>query len=62
MFQTFMWIVGITIVFMPVGLALFTIFLMLTAPATDEDILDYGHWADQDDIDGLYKRHNRTRG
>lgn len=62
MFETLMWVVGAIIIFMPIGLSLFTIFLMLTTPATDEDLLDYGHWADQNDVDGLYKRRYKSKG
>jgi len=50
------WSMGMLLVGLPIGLSLFTIFLMLTAPATEEEILDYGHWMDQDDIDNLTKK------
>lgn len=55
MVQFFFWSLGIILMGLPIGLSLFTIFLMLTAPATDEELLDYGHWADQEDIDNLTK-------
>ncbi len=50
------WSMGMVLIGLPVGLSLFTIFLMMTAPATEEEMLDYGHWVDQDDIDNLTKK------
>lgn len=47
------WSLGMLLLSMPIWLSLFTIFLMLTAPSTDEEMLEYGHWVDQDDIDNL---------
>jgi len=56
MFEIIFWSMGMLVVGLPIGLSLFTIFLMLTAPATDEDVIHYGHWDDQDDIDNLTKK------
>lgn len=56
MFEFIFWTMGYLLLGLPVILSVFTIFLMLTSPATDEDLLDYGHWFDQDDIDNLTKK------
>jgi hypothetical protein len=56
MVEIIFWSMGMIIIGLPVGLSLFTIFLMLTASATDADVIYYGDREDQDDIDDLTKR------
>lgn len=45
----FFWWVGAIILFMPVGLTLFTVFLMLTYQPDETDVIEYGSWLDEDD-------------
>lgn len=47
--ETFFWVVGMIILGLPVGLSLFTVFLMLTYQPDETDILEYGSWLDEDE-------------
>lgn len=58
--QTFFWGVGIFLIFLPIGLSFFTIFLMLTQNAVEPDLYyddPYG-----DEIDQMAKRYYKSRG
>lgn len=55
MVEIILWSLGMALVAMPVGLAFFAIFLMLTYPATEEEELDMAYWGDDADVDHRMK-------
>lgn len=56
--ETFFWIVGIVIIFLPIVLTFFSIFLMLTWKVSDDDVFEDGSWGQ--DIDQMAKRHYKS--
>lgn len=52
--ETFFYFVGAVLLALPVILTLFTVFLMLTSPATEEEQIEDGTWGH--DIDSLAKK------
>lgn len=42
------WLIAWALIMMPILLSVFTIFLMMTSPATDEDMFEDGSWSRKD--------------
>lgn len=57
LFEWFFYVVAACLILLPIGLCLFTIFLMFTYPATDQEILENGHWLTDEELDQMNKKH-----
>ena len=55
MVEIILWSLGMALVAMPVGLTFFSIFLMLTYPATRDEELDEPHEGNDADVDRRMK-------
>lgn len=55
LFEGVMYVMAACLIIAPMGLALFTIFLMLTYPTTDEEIIEHGHWMTDEELDQFKK-------
>ncbi len=54
-FEWFAYAVAACLILLPIGLAMFTIFLMMTYPATEEEIIEHGHWMTDEELDRFRK-------
>lgn len=58
MLHAFFWFVGYCLIFFPIGLSLFSVFLMMTQKAVEPDLYDDGSWGQ--DIDQMAKRRYKS--
>lgn len=56
-FEWFAYAVAACLILLPIGLSMFTLFLMLTYPATEEEIIESGHWLTDEELDQIRKKH-----